>query len=34
MEKIECPHCGKYCDKLNAKKWHFDNCKKRGEEVI
>jgi len=28
MEKVECPHCGKSCDKLNAKKWHFDNCKK------
>lgn len=27
MEKIECPHCGKFCDKLNAKKWHFDRCK-------
>lgn len=27
MEKIECPHCGKFCDKLNAKKWHFENCK-------
>ena len=27
MEKIECPHCGKLSDKLNAKKWHFDNCK-------
>lgn len=29
MEKIECPHCGKLCDKLNAKKWHFDNCKNK-----
>lgn len=27
MEKIECPHCGKSVDKLNAKRWHFDNCK-------
>ena len=27
MEKIECPYCGKFIDKLNAKKWHFDNCK-------
>jgi hypothetical protein len=27
MEKVECPHCLKKCDKLNAKKWHFDNCK-------
>lgn len=27
MEKIECPHCGKFIDKLNAKRWHFDNCK-------
>jgi hypothetical protein len=29
MEKIECPHCGKFCDKMNAKKWHFDKCKKK-----
>lgn len=29
MEKIECPHCLKKIDKLNAKKWHFDNCKLR-----
>ena len=28
MEKIECPHCNKLIDKLNAKRWHFDNCKK------
>ncbi len=28
MEKIECPHCNKLVDKLNAKKWHFDKCKK------
>jgi len=27
MEKVECPHCNKKIDKLNAKKWHFDNCK-------
>jgi ssDNA-binding Zn-finger/Zn-ribbon topoisomerase 1 len=27
MDKIECPYCGKMMDKLNAKKWHFDNCK-------
>lgn len=29
MEKIECPHCNKLVDKLNAKRWHFDNCKCR-----
>lgn len=27
MELIECPHCGKKCNKSNAKRWHFDNCK-------
>lgn len=27
MEKVECPHCGKFSDKSNAKRWHFDNCK-------
>ena len=28
MIYLECPHCGKFCDKMNAKKWHFDKCKK------
>jgi len=27
MERVECPHCGKFCDRMNAKKWHFDKCK-------
>jgi len=27
MNKIECPHCHNFYDTLNAKKWHFDNCK-------
>ena len=27
MEKIECPYCGKFADKSNIKRWHFDNCK-------
>lgn len=22
-----CPHCGKYGDTANMKRWHFDNCK-------
>jgi hypothetical protein len=30
-QKIECPHCGKSMDLLNAKKWHFDNCKNKQE---
>jgi len=25
--KLKCPNCGKELDELNAKKWHFDNCK-------
>lgn len=25
--KLECPHCKKLADPMNAKKWHFDNCK-------
>jgi len=29
MEKIECPHCSKFIDKGNAKRWHFDNCKEK-----
>ena len=27
MPKLECPHCGKFADIANAKRWHFDNCK-------
>lgn len=27
LPKIECPHCHNFYDTLNAKKWHFDNCK-------
>jgi len=29
MKKIECPHCGKFIDKLNARNWHFDKCKNK-----
>lgn len=25
--KIKCPYCNRELDELNAKKWHFDNCK-------
>lgn len=25
--KVKCPHCNREFDELNAKKWHFDNCK-------
>jgi hypothetical protein len=27
MDKKECPHCGKYVDSGNAKRWHFEKCK-------
>lgn len=27
--RTACPHCGIVCDKNNAKRWHFDNCKAR-----
>lgn len=27
--KVTCPHCDKTLDKGNAKKWHFDKCKRR-----
>lgn len=27
--KLECPHCGKFCDPGNSKLHHFDNCKKK-----
>lgn len=33
MEKVECPHCKKMTDKLNAKKWHFDNCKLKNSHL-
>jgi len=26
--KLKCPHCQTEADSRNAKKWHFDNCKK------
>lgn len=26
-KKLVCPHCSKDVDLLNAKRWHFDNCK-------
>jgi len=29
-EKRACPHCGKVCDLANYKRWHGDNCKKKG----
>jgi len=25
--KTKCPHCGKFVDIGNGKRWHFDNCK-------
>ena len=27
--KVTCPHCHKMMDESNAKRWHFDNCKKK-----
>jgi hypothetical protein len=32
-EKKSCPHCGLVCAPNTAKRWHFDNCKRK-EEVI
>jgi putative uncharacterized protein RB32ORF054w len=29
LEKVICPHCGKKLDVSNAKRWHFENCKKK-----
>jgi hypothetical protein len=29
LEKLECPHCGKFNDPGNSKKWHFDKCKEK-----
>lgn len=33
MEKVECPHCGKFSDKANAKRWHFDNCRSKNIDL-
>ena len=29
-QKHQCPHCGKYANGGNIKRWHGDNCKKKG----
>lgn len=31
-EKIECPHCNKIGDPPNMARWHFNNCKHKGNE--
>lgn len=33
MVKTECPHCGKFVDIGNGKRWHFDKCKEKPEEL-
>ena len=30
MPKISCPHCDFVGNAGNVKRWHFDNCKKKG----
>lgn len=30
LPQTECPYCGKPGDVMNMKRWHFDNCKKKG----
>jgi hypothetical protein len=27
--KMKCPHCSKEMNQLNAKRWHFENCKQK-----
>lgn len=27
--RVTCPHCAKVLDESNAKRWHFDNCKRK-----
>ena len=29
IEKVTCPHCGALTDPGNARRWHFDRCKKK-----
>lgn len=33
-EKHKCPHCGILSSPSNAKRWHFDNCKKKNHDTI
>lgn len=33
MPKVKCPHCSKEGDISNMKRWHFDNCGKRGPKI-
>lgn len=29
--KVKCPHCSKEMNQLNAKRWHFENCKQKNK---
>mgnify|MGYP003704701421 CR=1 FL=1 len=31
LQKVTCPYCNIVTNKGNAKRWHFDNCKMKGE---
>ena len=31
VSKIQCPHCGTWGPSNNMKRYHFDNCKRKGE---
>jgi len=33
LKKSECPHCGKFVDKGNGNRWHFDNCKLKNRHL-
>ena len=33
LKKLICPYCGKSCDPGNSKKYHFDNCKYKMENI-
>jgi hypothetical protein len=32
-QKIQCPYCNKIGDSSNIKRWHFDNCKFKNNEI-
>lgn len=32
IEKVECPHCGKTFKPGFGNRWHFDNCKLKGDK--
>jgi hypothetical protein len=34
LSKVTCPHCNKDFTKINARRWHFDNCKSKNNTTL